>query len=1077
VAAALTMTPIETNPVAVSIAAVLPREGDLPIGTAFLVHESGLVVTCAHVLEQAGISPGGVVRLSMRGQIVKAHVINSYWRRSEDIAFASLTSMPPDARPVQLGGSASSRHHRFVTYGFPVGKRGISGYGSIGDRRIDPEQIQLYHSSEVTSGFSGAPLFDEQTRRVIGMIVAITVPIDGRLSTTSFAIPSESLWDIACELKPSRDCPYRDLMYFTEADSHLWHGREQLVAQARKLLKKRPPCIAVFGPSGSGKSSFLRAGMVPLFRELARERGEAWTVVVSRPADRPFESNQELRDAIASDATLVLVIDQLEDIFVGFTDEQRAELLRQILVHAQRPKTWLVFGMRDDFYGQLARAMPQLLELMLPALLQLPMELTLQCLQDIVRKPAETVGLSFDPPDLYETIARAAVQCRPGQPAQRGHQPDTALVTVLPLLEVALTRIWNLTEDSVMRAPGFTAEKLTEALTERAHVAYRGFTSEQRQIADLMLFALIDPVRSGTLGKGARVSLEQLRRETTNVVTLTSVVEIFISARIIVALREPGTEQEVIELIHDTLITDWSDYQKLRKRFEELITLRDDVEQAADRWDRAGRHLRSEYLLSEHELEKMEGWRAQAKIVSLKPNVHELMRASVTARRIRWAVYAAIVAVLVAASVGAGIQARRAGLERDQAQAQTLRAEGLRLVTEAQVQRDPTRALALLRVAARPGMAPDVQAAACAAGLLTRPPVIESPWIFPGNPVYEVRFSADSAWIFAREDQRVQLMPVVDDKDGGWTYANYSDVGKRIVLGGSFAMILPPLGETVRVSDADSDAEIASFPESAVRPQYLASSSKSLVSPDRTRRLELTADEKNLRLMDQQRDKLLTAIPLSSGVSAAFSPDSKLFALGSAGSNNGVRDAQFGNPCSSGVDGTTVAFSPDGALFLAIWGATATLWKTTDFHCDNNKSSFNRPNPIAVFAHPSNISIHAFAFSPDSSKLVTWAYDERLRIWDTHITARLRALRAPIPVRKGLPGVLCRSADSRDPPRWFPGNTLDVQVKALGALTNLRVCPDSYAVVRVRPAPSADSYWAPPEACPERKGVIDSIGR
>lgn len=1075
------MGPIETNPVAASIAAVLPREGELPIGTAFLAHESGLVVTCAHVLEQAGISPGGAVRLSMQGQIVKAHLIESYWRRRGDIAFASLTSMPPDARPAQLGRSAGSRHHRFVTYGFPIGKRGISGYGWIGDRRIDLEQIQLYYSSEVTSGFSGAPLFDEQTRRVIGMIVAITDPIDGRLSTTSFAIPSESLCDVARELMPSRDCPYRDLMYFTEADSHLWHGREQLVDRACELLRGRPPCIAVFGPSGSGKSSFLRAGMVPLFRELARERGEAWTVVVGRPADMLFENSSELRDAIASDATLVLVIDQLEDVFNGFTDEQRAEFLRQLIVHAQRPRTWLVLGMRDDFYGQFARAAPRLLELALPALLQIPMELTLQGVRDIVRKPAEAVGLSFDPPELDETIARAAVRCRPGQPGQPGHEPNTALVTVLPLLEVALTRIWNLAEDGVMRAPGFTAEKLTEALTERAHGAYHGLRPDQRQLADLVLFALIDPVRSGTLGKGARVSLEQLRREITNVGSLTSVLEIFTNARIVVALREPGTEQEVIELIHDALITDWSHYRELRKRSEELITLRDDVEQAADRWNRAGKHRHRQYLLSEHELAKIARWRARGAIVSLEPGVGELVRASVKAQRIRWAVYAAVFAVLVAASVVAGIQARRAGLERDQAQqqrdraqAQTLRAEGLRLVAEAQLQADPTRALALLRVAARPGMDPDVQAAACNAGLLTRPPAIEIPSF---DSFVQIQFSADGAWVVVLGNQGVHAVSVKGEEEE-WVERNSSAAGKRVVFGRHQSLAVTFVQSeswAVRVSDANSDAEIASFPgRSSGRTIGLQPGESLFVSPDRTRRLERTADG-TIRLMDQQGDTPLQVIGRASPhewVGAAFSLDNTQFIL--TGAPGGVWIAKRDRMCFADLgDIATAAFSPDGTALLTLHGKTAKLWRTHDLHCYDSLRPYGH-SPIVEFTHPDRIDINSYAFSPDGSKIVTRDYHGTLRVWDTHITARLQDLHAPMPEREGIPGVWCLN---RSPPQWFPSNTLDTQVEALGALTNLRVCRDSYKVVRIHPAPPADSYWASPEACPEWKGVTAEIRR
>lgn len=81
-------------------------------------------------------------------------------------------------------------------------------------------------------------------------------------------------------------CPYRGLLYFREEDAPFFHGRETAVEEVIKAVK-RNRFIAVVGASGCGKSSVVRAGLIPALR---RERDEVWEVVTLVPGDRPLHS-------------------------------------------------------------------------------------------------------------------------------------------------------------------------------------------------------------------------------------------------------------------------------------------------------------------------------------------------------------------------------------------------------------------------------------------------------------------------------------------------------------------------------------------------------------------------------------------------------------------------------------------------------------------------------------------------------------------------------------------------------------------------------------------------------------------
>ncbi|MBE7556728.1 MAG: serine protease [Anaerolineales bacterium] len=320
-------------------------QNDLPIGAAFLV-DNDLLLTCAHVVRSAGSVPGQAISLrTPKGTELNATVDREAWRdeNAEDIATLRLATPLDEMQPLLLGASSGSQGHAFSTYGFPQPGQALSGSGTItGYATLNGIQYLQLESSQVTPGFSGAPVFDEVTQRVVGMVVAIAPPDKyQRQGTTAFAVPAETLRGI-CGLALSDLCPYRSLDAFTEADADLFFGRERVVAKLLETLKRNPRYLAVLGPSGSGKSSVVQAGLIPALRSGQLSGSEKWGILSIRPGTQPFDqlASTGMRDSTnlvqaASDwlaahpqnERLLILIDQFEELFVSTPPNTRADFV------------------------------------------------------------------------------------------------------------------------------------------------------------------------------------------------------------------------------------------------------------------------------------------------------------------------------------------------------------------------------------------------------------------------------------------------------------------------------------------------------------------------------------------------------------------------------------------------------------------------------------------------------------------------------------------------------------------------------------------------------------------------------
>lgn len=342
-------------------------------------------------------------------------------------------------------------------------------------------------------------------------------------------------------------CPYRGLETFDEEHAEFFFGRERDIQRVLEKLKSAR-FLAVLGPSGSGKSSLVRAGVIPSLRDGGLPGSNEWEIRVLRPGADPITdlaakiktlnaeaSMKSLCDDMLADAKtlhrefalaltlrpqvkrIVLVVDQFEEVFTVCSDEKtRAQFLANLLFASGIPDGPCVVlpTMRADFYGKCA-AYPELsARIAAQQFLVSPMDEAM--LRQAIEQPARRVGLQFEP-GLIEVILE-----------DLSDQPGA-----LPLLEHALFELWNqrwrstLTHDGYQKTGGVAG-----AIAKRAQAIYDDFTPEQQQAARRIMLRLVQP-GEGTEDTRRRVGMSELISGPGDGALIESVIQAFANARLL----------------------------------------------------------------------------------------------------------------------------------------------------------------------------------------------------------------------------------------------------------------------------------------------------------------------------------------------------------------------------------------------------------------------------------------------------------------------------------------------------------------------------------------------------------------
>ncbi|MDQ1072544.1 nSTAND1 domain-containing NTPase [Streptomyces canus] len=325
--------------------------------------------------------------------------------------------------------------------------------------------------------------------------------------------------------------PYRGLARFEPGDRDLFFGRDRPVAELLELVREHR-FAAVFGASGSGKSSLLRAGLIPAVQEAAQGLGRPAALRILTPGERPAATYGPLLAPKDGEPDTWLIIDQFEEVFTLCRDRAERTRFIDLLLTAKDPDSRLrtVIAMRADFYGRCAEH-PELTEaLRRCGLLVGPMSPAE--LREAVTGPATAAGLVVER-ELASRLVEEVVD-QPG---------------ALPMLSHALLETWRRRRGRILTLAAYEAAGgVHGAIAATAEHAYGTLTPAQEGAARRLLLRLIAP---GEGTPDTRRSATRAELDEWSDPELPVVVERLAAARLLTL------DGDTVELAHEALITSW----------------------------------------------------------------------------------------------------------------------------------------------------------------------------------------------------------------------------------------------------------------------------------------------------------------------------------------------------------------------------------------------------------------------------------------------------------------------------------------------------------------------------------------
>jgi DNA-binding SARP family transcriptional activator len=348
---------------------------------------------------------------------------------------------------------------------------------------------------------------------------------------------------------PSAACPYRGLQPFDVEDEGIFFGRDADIDSALARLA-RSRFLAVSGASGSGKSSLVRAGLVPALRR----RGDR--VVILTPEHR---LDMRIRDAVwGAGRADVLIVDQFEEVF--HAGEADLDSGARALADAAEEGTTVVVVVRSDFLDDCA-AHPDLAPLVAEGV-HLVGPMSPEALRAAIEEPARRAGLRLEP-GLVEVILRDAA-------GESG---------ALPHLSHALVETWLRREGATMTISGYEASGgISGAIAQSADRLYQSMDADQRVTCRWLLLRLVtlgpdgSPVRRRVPSKPLRADAARER-----------VLAMLARSRLVSA------ETDVVEVAHESLARAWPRLQAWLEEDAEGARILSTVATAAEAWNAAGR--------------------------------------------------------------------------------------------------------------------------------------------------------------------------------------------------------------------------------------------------------------------------------------------------------------------------------------------------------------------------------------------------------------------------------------------------------------------------------------------------------
>lgn len=770
--------------------------------------------------------------------------------------------------------------------------------------------------------------------------------------------------------RPTEVCPYRGLFAFREEDAPFFYGRDAFTQMLVAAVQQQS-LVAVIGPSGSGKSSVVFAGLIPRLRQEGN-----WRIVSFRPGDRPFrnlaaklvplletqmsetdqlleinkqakalrEGDLALRDVVTRileknlGDRFLLVVDQFEELYTLCRDaRERLLFLDSLLETCERtPNFTLVLTLRADFLGQALSYRPFGDALQYADLKLSPMNR--EELQAAVEQPATMLGVTIES-GLTERILDA-VSAEPGD---------------LPLLEFALNQLWAKQRDAQLTHAAYEEIGGVEAALSRyAEEAYGRLNEEEKERARRIFIQLVRP-GEGTEDTRRLATRTEVGEENWDLVTRLA------SDRLVVSSRDEAAGEETVEIVHEALIGGWFRLRLWIELDRAFRTWQERLRAAMRQWQTSGRDEGA--LLRGAPLAEAEGW-LHSRPVDLNSAERGFIEQSrlVRSRQRQRLVFGLSLGLVGALSLAgmAGLQWQRAEYQRQSTLGSQLafQAESLRNQQDKLLRRSVLLAMEAMQRFPSP-VAEQV--------LRQSVPLLPRPVAKLASEGCAMAFSPDGKYLVVSTMDDIFLLWSVSS---GREVARLKTVGAKVCGANAFSYYgtvafssdgkyLATVGkdrldDTARVWELRSGREVMRLKHRGTRKVYCNSNGQDCFSDEYMRKVAFSPNSKYLTTVGS--DDTARVWSVSSGrevlhlkqrgvLDIAFSPDSKYLATAGKDDMARVWDATSGRelmhlrhtgevvklPVKSDVrDTLRVTFSPNGKYLVTRYSnGTDRVWEVT----------------------------------------------------------------------------------------------------------------------------------------------------
>jgi WD40 repeat protein len=661
-----------------ALARIRSPQGEV-VGSGFLV-DARHVATCTHVvLRAAGRGDRDTVRdgdtVAVDFPLVAPDVLipatsavsRDLGMEGGDVTVLALADEPPPGlEPARLIVADDVWGHPFRAFGHPRRlDQGVWASGVLrapqGDGWVQMEAGASGYAVE--AGFSGGAVWDDELAGVVGMTVAADARPDLR---AAFLIPATVLIQAWPGLRERTlpPCPYRGLYPFRPSDTELFFGREDVTDRLVREVARRP-LLAVVGPSGSGKSSVVSAGVVP---RLKREHG--WMCLSMRPAQASsplFALAAAFVPALEPDLGETERLSAANALAAVLRDGRLPDVVDRVLARAQLDHLLLIVDQMEELFAREQGEVSAFSRALLSAVRRgdgrrgsLTVLLTLRA--DFLGNALQHSGLAEALEDSVITIGqmrREQLRAVIEGPLPPGVRYEAGLVErilgdvgdepgSLPLLEFALTLLWERQQGGLLTHSAYQElGGVDGALASYAERVYSDqlLPEDQEEVRRLFI-QLVRPTEVGS-------SVRRVARRSELGEPRWQLGQRLAATRLLVADRD-AAGAESVELVHEALIDGWARLQQWTKADQAFRAWQEQLRAAMAAWESVRRD--SGGLLRGAFLADAERW-LQERPNDLGETERQFIRASQarrgrSVRRLRITVAALTVLLLLATGLG-----------------------------------------------------------------------------------------------------------------------------------------------------------------------------------------------------------------------------------------------------------------------------------------------------------------------------------------------------------------------------------------------------------------------------------------